>query len=455
MTGATTLLPKDGGLDPDVGVDLEYILRDDGFTREMVPMEGPGPTWAFGFVVLKDAGRDRMFAGYAKIKGASMETYRRGLAVYNDEKGVFQHVAEWPLRHPIVPTGHADIWKMDGRDYVVFQMPLPIIRVPAARADLSNLSKFEVFTCLKEGSTAKDPQIDRGPDGRVRYAWKRNTAYLGSQDEANLVKSGKLKPDEVLFHLRDADSGKSIIAHAGHITWNDYRKRWTLIDSEIFGTSMLGEVWYAEADSPLGPWVYARKVLTHDKYSFYNPKQHPYFAKEGGRIIYFEGTYTESFSGAPVKTPRYDYNQIMYRLDLADARLVLPVPVYELSGPGGGGALVTKTRIPPGMEPGPIVFFAPDRPGPGLLPVYEVSAGAATKLQIGDEGTTPQAGPRFYALPADTKNPPATTLPLIETIDRDGHHQYATTGEGKPVCLVWRSPVAASAMEDGRYTWKE
>ena len=57
---------------------------------------------------------------------------------------------------------------------------------------------------------------------------------------------------------------------------------------------------------------------------FYNPKQHPFYDQEGGRIIYFEGTYTNSFSGNPVQTPRYEYNQIMYRLDLSDPRLKLP-----------------------------------------------------------------------------------------------------------------------------------
>ena len=37
--------------------------------------------------------------------------------------------------------------------------------------------------------------------------------------------------------------------------------------------------------------------------------------------IFFEGTYTTSFSGNPTPTPRYDYNQIMYRLELDDPRL--------------------------------------------------------------------------------------------------------------------------------------
>ena len=82
-------------------------------------------------------------------------------------------------------------------------------------------------------------------------------------------------------------------------------------------------MWYAEADAPVGPWGAAVKVVTHDRYSFYNPKQHPMFDKDGGRIIFFEGTYTHTFSGNPDATPRYDYNQIMYRLDLSDPRLAM------------------------------------------------------------------------------------------------------------------------------------
>src|SRR5260370_10626040 len=104
-----------------------------------------------------------------------------------------------------------------------------------------------------------------------------------------------------------------------------------MIAVQSWGTSMLGEVWFAEADTPVGPWVYARKVVTHDNYSFYNPKQHPMFDKDNGRVIFFEGTYSTSFSSAPTATPRYDYNQIMYKLHLADPRLALPVAVYQLA----------------------------------------------------------------------------------------------------------------------------
>ena len=45
--------------------------------------------------------------------------------------------------------------------------------------------------------------------------------------------------------------------------------------------------------------MYARKIVTHERYSFYNPKQHPFFDKEMGRIIYFEGTYAHTFSPLP------------------------------------------------------------------------------------------------------------------------------------------------------------
>ena len=63
------------------------------------------------------------------------------------------------------------------------------------------------------------------------------------------------------------------------------------------------------------------KIVTHKKYTFYNVMHHPVFNQERGRYVYFEGTYCSTFSGNDDKTPRYDYNQMMYRLDLADERL--------------------------------------------------------------------------------------------------------------------------------------
>src|SRR5689334_337736 len=152
----------------------------------------------------------------------------------------------------------------------------------------------------------------------------------------------------------------------------------------------------------MGPWVYARKVVTHDDYTFYNPRQHPFFDQQGGRRIYFEGTYVTTFaSDKAVPTPRYDYNQMMYRLDLDDARLNLPVAVYERTAADGTSAeWVTKADVrpdDPALRPS---FFAPEREAAGL---YAVSwSGAACRLPRRlvatrpDDASTPAL---FYAPP--------------------------------------------------------
>jgi hypothetical protein len=63
--------------------------------------------------------------------------------------------------------------------------------------------------------------------------------------------------------------------------------------------SVLGELWYAEADAPTGPWGAAVKVLTHDNYTFYNPRLHPEFTAPDSPILIFEGTYTAEFADRP------------------------------------------------------------------------------------------------------------------------------------------------------------
>ena len=59
------------------------------------------------------------------------------------------------------------------------------------------------------------------------------------------------------------------------------------------------------------------KVASHPRYSYYNPVHHAFLDAEGGRVIYFEGTWSLEFSGNPLAPARYDYNELMYRLDLA------------------------------------------------------------------------------------------------------------------------------------------
>src|SRR6185436_15185349 len=116
-------------------------------------------------------------------------------------------------------------------------------------------------------------------------------------------------------------------------------------------------------------------IVAHDHYNFYNPTQHPFFDQEAGRVIFFEGTYTASFSSAKQKTPRYDYNQIMYRLDLDDPRLALPVPIYMVRESNGRSRLMLRHEVetPQGwarVESASFFALPNDRRGAGIIPIY-------------------------------------------------------------------------------------
>lgn len=443
VPGATSELPTQGGLDPKLGVNLRYFLDAKGFARPLCRMPGEGPTWIHGLVVLDDAGRERLYAAYLKVRG-TLEVYEHGLAVFDDEQEQFTQVTVFPRNAPFYPGGHPFRHTVDGVEYVYFATPYPLTRVRAEPRALADLSAYEAFTCLREGSRLDKPELDRDAAGRLRYGWKKNTPPLGPQQQAKLVRSGTLRADEALLHLNDPETGKSVVAHGGSVYWNPYRQRWVMLTVEAGGTSYLGEVWYAEADTPVGPWVYARKVVTHERYSFYNPKQHPFFDQEGGRVLYFEGTYTHTFSGNPDATPRYDYNQVMYRLDLADPRLAIPVAFYPLGDPGLPERVGTVAALKPG-RPLQSAFFALDRPVPGTIPVYAIEGG---RLRM---GTPTEGTPLFHALPAQPKDPPATSVPLYEFVAADGSRRAYTTDptwsqpgferRAEPLCRVWRSPL--------------
>jgi hypothetical protein len=303
MAGATSELPGNGGLNPSDGVNLRYFVGADGFSRPTARLGVKGgPMWLDGFVTVNDeAGHERLVAHYAHMKSLG-EMLDHGLAVFNDEKGEFEKVVEFPLADRMRrPRGHPNRLRDANGDWFYFGEPFPVARVKAEWKRLADPASYEVWT---------------------RDGWKKDAKPLDSAEERRLIKVGKLNPAEARFQPMDVDTGKPLAMHAGSVFWNEFRKRWIMIAVVSGGgPSFLGEVYYAEAPELTGPWRRAKKVVTHDKYTFYNPVHHPFFDQEGGRLIYFEGTYAETFSGNPVATPRYDYNQIMYRLDLSDARL--------------------------------------------------------------------------------------------------------------------------------------
>jgi len=324
VPGATSRLPSDGGLSPRQGVDLDYFVGDKGFAAETARMEGEGPTWIGGLTVLRDGDRrERMFASYVKVR-KFLEVYRRGIAEFDDERRAFVHRQDVPLDAPLLPEGHGFKHAEGGTEYVYFSRPYPWLRVPAQVAKFLDLGQYEGFTCLKPGDRAGTGAVERDAAGKVVWGWKRDTAPLSDKLQQQLIAAGQLKADEAWLDMRDRETEKSVVVHGGSVAWNKFRDRWTMVFVQLGGTSALGEVWYAEARRPEGPWRWARKIATHQRYSFYNPKHHSMFDEEDGRRIYFEGTYTNTFSGNPDVTPRYDYNQVMYRLDVTKVGELAP-----------------------------------------------------------------------------------------------------------------------------------
>ena len=322
--GATTPLP--GELpDPAGGLPFRYFTGDDGFARAMMPLPGrpEGVIWVDGVCVVPDGeGEARLVAHYSRRAGLEREL-EQGVAVFDDDAAVFRSVRQLPpaetWRHP---STHPIPWEEGGRRWLLFGSPNPNVRVPATLDAVLDTSRYESFTCADPDRPDR-PRI--GPDGRPDWRWQHDLPPTDSAAEHRRVEAGTSEPGHARFCPADADDPDTrIVLHSGTVRWNPYRDRWVLVAGQIGGTSHLGEVWYAEADHPTGPFRTAVKVATHDRQSFYNVCHHAFLDRDGGRVIHFEGTYTHTFSGNPVKTPRYEYNQVLYRLDLDRVSRYLP-----------------------------------------------------------------------------------------------------------------------------------
>jgi hypothetical protein len=199
--------------------------------------------------------------------------------VWDENKSTFEPLrviwekSETSPKPPTLPSGHSVFWKDDkGKEWILFGNPLPNFRCPAT---------FE--------------------------AWQDESTWEGLHPQKS---------------FQSADDDSEVKPNSGAIAWNPWRKRWVTVFMQTYGKpSAHGELWYAEAKSPLGPWGKTVKILSHDNYTFYNPKLHPEFTPTDSPILIFEGTYTAEFANNPAPTPRYDYNQILYRLDLDDPAL--------------------------------------------------------------------------------------------------------------------------------------
>lgn len=278
-SSATTSIQPLASFEPPLRLPFNYFRDQKGRPRGVATIPGDGPTWIFAYLSLADKdGTPHLVGSYTKIK-PPLEAYEWGLGIWNEKTETFERLkmiwkkSEANPKPPPLPEGHPAFWK-DGtsKEWVLFGNPLPRLRCPAT---------FE--------------------------AWQDTSTWEVLHPQSSLVSAADDKP---------------VKPHTGSIAWNPWRKRWVTVFMESHGKpSALGELWYAEADDPVGPWGKAVKILSHDNYTFYNPRIHPEFTATNSPILIFEGTFTQQFADRPPPTPRYDYNQILYRLDLDDPKL--------------------------------------------------------------------------------------------------------------------------------------
>ncbi len=277
-TGATTPLLPLKKFEPPLALPFDYYREAKGKPRNVIDIESPGPVWVGGCTCLPDqAGKDHLVCTYSKIKGF-LSPVEVGLADWNDSTGNWKVTRvlwskDQSEKMPLAPNNHSALWTdPDGKKWVYFGDGLPRFRCPAT---------FE--------------------------GWQDTTTWQKVENPSSLV---------------SATDGSQVGIATGTFSYNPWRKRWVAIIQQKFGKpSSLGEIWYVEANTPAGPWGKAVKVVSHHNYTFYNPMLHPDLVPEGAKFLLFEGTYTAAFADHATPTPRYDYNQILYRLDLDDPAL--------------------------------------------------------------------------------------------------------------------------------------
>lgn len=324
-SGAWSKLPEQGGMDPAVGIDQEYIVDDQGFSKAMYDNDVPGTViWMHGFFTLRDPiGKQKALTHFSVREGLGKE-HRGGIAVFNEAKELFEPVRDFPADAKLYPRGQCFQHEEGGQEYIYFATPYPMLRVPATWEAVLDPAQYEAWTCLEQGASydKQNPSLARDDEGKLVYQWRKDTGLVGAEQQRELEAGGHIKPGEGWIQTIDRDRNRKITLHRGSVRWNDYLGCWVMIANEIYGEpSNLGEVYFLTSKSIPGKWELAKKIVTHDKYTFYNPVHHDFLDQADGKLIYFDGTYTKQFSATESGTPRYDYNTIMYRLDLSDERL--------------------------------------------------------------------------------------------------------------------------------------
>jgi hypothetical protein len=295
--GATSDLPASGGLDSTQGIHFSYFVDDRGDTLPMLPGKEPGTVKLEGLVSVKDAsGAEHLIAHYAREEQGKLAEH--GLAEITAQRE-FERItvlgADYTWQFP---QGHAVrvIDEKDKTERYYFATPLAHVRVPAIYEAMTTPTRYEALAWDE----------DKG-----EVVWQQAAPPMTREDEDTLITKKRIQGKEERMQLTDALTHKELKPRSGSIRWNAFLKAWIM----IFGTDD-SSIWLAQSPSVDGPWHKAVQLATHEGHKADAVAQFDVFNQEQGKLVYFQCT----IGAGDVKTPRYDGNAIMYRVDLSDAR---------------------------------------------------------------------------------------------------------------------------------------
>lgn len=209
---------------------------------------------------------------------------------------------------------------------------------------IANVSEYETYT----------PCDTPACNNMTEWHWRPSKldnlngwSNFGPNEELHAVAKGLLAPEKTRYQVRDVATGKPMSGGLarGSVNWNSYRKKYVLIaDKGNHGGaskySNYGELWYCEALALTGPWHDCLRVISHagTGTSCYNPLQLTFMDEAAGQAIYVACTFTSMWSsqqkqprdkscafsdyggqGCSVAVPRYEYNNIVYKLNLTQS----------------------------------------------------------------------------------------------------------------------------------------
>ena len=352
-----------GGMSSDGLPDPALLAQwnPDGFPHPRAMLAGPGrprwfnmSTWVGSLTVVTSSKQEsRMYLRYVCPNGGPDVLY--GLALWDEADEVFRPLvgkSGYSFRY----SGAQVVQRLSPDDtktgHIYYASAFAMERVQSGSfTAFEDPARVEYFTPCAAS--------DRGgcTDTSGDWGWKSadlasggtanpsGHAYFGPAQEAAAIAAGHLASSDARMQVTDSKTGKPIggTLSRGSVNWNAFRNRYVLIADRHDAhpsdkTSRYGEIYYCESDAIVGPWTECTVVATHawTGSSCYNPLQLAWLDEGGGKVVYFACTWTSMSSGGPghsdrackfanyggigcaVAVPRYEYNNLVFRLDVED-----------------------------------------------------------------------------------------------------------------------------------------